>query len=196
MTLTKPTKACLCQHSCTGGEGTCDFYCSSPLVSGWKYSILWRPYSGDPLLGNLPTSSNSTCCRAGKWRPEQNALRPKQHFAVWGDPAHQVPEVCGEEGHNRNLLQMRLATPSQTCSASGRWWQQPHCTERRRKRVKSGWAQECHTGWVSGSKSQPAKVQDWCCCHAASSQYFCKPCHAWNVLRFSFSNHSKCVATN
>lgn len=59
-----------------------DFYSFFPPLSVCKYSIgPPKPCSGDPLLGKLPASSNSAHCRAEKWRPERNALRPQQHFA-------------------------------------------------------------------------------------------------------------------
>lgn len=70
----------------------------------------------DSLLGKLPTSSNSTHCRAGKWRPVLNALRPKQCFIGQegtGASAHRVSVICDEEWHEGNSLQMNLATPAQ-----------------------------------------------------------------------------------
>lgn len=70
----------------------------------------------DSLLGKLPTSSNSTHCRAGKWRPVLNALRPKQCFISQegtGASAHRVSVIRDQEQHEGNSLQIKLVTPAQ-----------------------------------------------------------------------------------
>lgn len=180
MTLMKPTKALLWQHSCTSGGVCVWFLLFFPPLRVWKYSVgLSKPYSGDPLLGKLPTLSDGTCCRVGKLRPEQNAVRPKQHFVGWEGT---LPCGC-----------QRSAVRSSMLGTSHRWGQLPlldsmvgdvgnHVIPRD---VERRWL--CSTQGSQGehrsvtlakdhwSKAQPAKVQDWHCLHAASWQYFCKP---------------------
>lgn len=154
MTLMKPTKALLWQHSCTSGGVCVQFLLLLPPLHVWKYSVgLSKPYSGDPLLGKLPTLSDGTCCRAGKLRPEQNALSPKQHFVGWEGT---LPSRCQRSVARSSVMGTfyRQGQPPLPDSVviSGRGYWQPRHTERCGEEVallheaKSGRAQECHTG--------------------------------------------------
>lgn len=183
MTLMKPTKALLWQHSCTSGGVCVQFLLLLPPLHVWKYSVgLSNPYSGDPLLGKLPTLSDGTCCRAGKLRPEQNALSPKQHFVGWEGT---LPSRCQRSVARSSVMgtfyrQGQPPLPDSVVSVVGdtgnhvilrdverRWLCSTKGSQGERRSVtlaKDHW-----------SKAQPAKVQDWHRLHAASSQYFCKP---------------------
>jgi len=145
-------------------------------------ALQWRPAPGQAAnivqrrslqSRKMETGAKRSQTRAAFSRAERGLCPPgatgPQRASAWHD-----------------LLADEASRPSSTLPCR----RQPRRTERRGEKVallhaaKSGRARECHTGWGSGSKAQPAKVQDWRLFHAASSQYFCKPCHAWNVLRF------------